>query len=78
MSLPTRTPVWRIKNSPEDSVVLDSSDEATFALTEEPVPSLEDGEMLVENVYISNDPAQRGLFAVRRRISLSMTMLRLF
>ncbi|KIK36639.1 hypothetical protein CY34DRAFT_811136 [Suillus luteus UH-Slu-Lm8-n1] len=60
MSLPTHTPVWRIKNSPEDSVVLDSSDEATFALTEEPVPSLEDGEMLVENVFISNDPAQRG------------------
>lgn len=60
MSLPTHTPVWRIKNSPEDSVVLDSSDDATFALTEEPVPRIEDGEMLVENVYISNDPAQRG------------------
>lgn len=60
MSLPTHTPVWRIKNSPEDSVVLDFSDDATFALTEEAVPRIEDGEMLVENVYISNDPAQRG------------------
>lgn len=60
MSLPTHTPVWRIKNSPEDSVVLNFSDDATFALTEEPVPHIGDGEMLVENLYISNDPAQRG------------------
>jgi len=60
MSLPTRTPVWRVKNSPVESVVLDLSDDATFVLTEEPLPLLEDGEMLVENVYISNDPAQRG------------------
>ncbi|KAG2077123.1 NAD(P)-binding protein [Suillus decipiens] len=60
MSLPTHTPVWRIKNSPQDSVVLDFSDDATFALTEEPVPHIDDGEMLVENLYISNDPAQRG------------------
>jgi NADPH-dependent curcumin reductase CurA len=78
MSLPTHTPVWRIKNSPEDSVVLDFSDDATFALTEEPVPSLEDGEILVENVFISNDPAQRGWFAVRGCISLSMTITMLF
>ncbi|KAG1785414.1 uncharacterized protein HD556DRAFT_1314273 [Suillus plorans] len=60
MSLPTHTPVWRIKNSPQDSVVLDFSDDATFALTEEPVPRVEDGDMLVETLYISNDPAQRG------------------
>ncbi|KAG2127619.1 chaperonin 10-like protein [Suillus bovinus] len=60
MSLPTHTPVWRIKNSPQDSVVLDFSDDATFALTEEPLPHVEDGEMLVETLYISNDPAQRG------------------
>ncbi|KAG2038678.1 hypothetical protein BDR03DRAFT_1009656 [Suillus americanus] len=60
MSLPTHTPVWLIKNSPEDSVVLNFSDDATFALTEEPVPHIGDGEMLVENLYISNDPAQRG------------------
>jgi NADPH-dependent curcumin reductase CurA len=65
MSLPTHTPVWRVKNSPEDSVVLDFSDDATFTLTEEPVPQIMDGEMLVENVYISNDPAQRGLFSIR-------------
>ncbi|KAG1841051.1 hypothetical protein C8R48DRAFT_781506 [Suillus tomentosus] len=60
MSLPTHTPVWRVKNSPQDSVVLDFSDDATFALTEEPVPHVEDGDMLVETLYISNDPAQRG------------------
>ncbi|KAG1725079.1 uncharacterized protein EDB91DRAFT_1350877 [Suillus paluster] len=60
MSLPTHTPVWRVKNSPVESVVLEFSDDATFALTEEPLPHMEDGEMLVENVYISNDPAQRG------------------
>ncbi|KAG1751880.1 hypothetical protein EDB19DRAFT_2000835 [Suillus lakei] len=61
MSLPTRTQVWRVKNSPAESVVLDFSDDATFALTEEPLPHLEDGEMLVENVYFSNDPVQRSL-----------------
>jgi hypothetical protein len=74
MSLPTYTPVWRIKNSPEDSVVLDFSDDATFALTEEALPRLEDGEILVENLYISNDPAQRGLFSIQGWISV-MTML---
>jgi NADPH-dependent curcumin reductase CurA len=62
MPLPTHTLVWRVKNSPIESVVLDISDDATFALTEESVPQLGDGEMLVENVYISNDPAQRGWF----------------
>ncbi|KAG0701636.1 hypothetical protein DFH29DRAFT_925611 [Suillus ampliporus] len=61
MSLPTRTQVWRVKNSPVESVVLDSSDDTTFALSEEPLPDLEDGEMLVENVYFSNDPVQRSL-----------------
>ncbi|KAG0695371.1 hypothetical protein DFH29DRAFT_1005523 [Suillus ampliporus] len=59
MSLPTHTPVWRVKNSPQCSVFLEVSDDATFALTEEPVPYIENGEMLVENLYISNDPAQR-------------------
>ncbi|KIK31376.1 hypothetical protein CY34DRAFT_19996 [Suillus luteus UH-Slu-Lm8-n1] len=52
MSLPTHTPVWCIKNSPEDSVVLD-------------FPTMR------QNVYISNDPAQRGLFAVHGWISRS-------
>lgn len=66
MSLPTHTPVWCIKNSPQDSVVLDFSDDATFALTEEPVPRVEDGDMLVETLYISNDPAQRGLYSISR------------
>ncbi|KAG1738039.1 hypothetical protein EDB19DRAFT_1909479 [Suillus lakei] len=61
MSFPTRTQVWRVKNSPAESVVLDFSDNATFALTEEPLPHLEDGEMLVENVYFSNDPVQRSM-----------------
>lgn len=61
MSLPTHTQVWRVKNSPAQSVVLDFSDDATFALTEEPLPRIEDGEMLVENVYFSNDPVQRSL-----------------
>lgn len=53
---------WVIKNQPANGVVLDqSSDKATFELKQNETidPStLQDDEILVKSLYISNDPAQ--------------------
>jgi NADPH-dependent curcumin reductase CurA len=59
MSLPTQTKVWVLQNKPVDHAVLEGSD-ATFKLETQDLPSLKDGQLLVQVVYLSNDPAQRG------------------
>ncbi|KAL8291287.1 hypothetical protein RQP46_002265 [Phenoliferia psychrophenolica] len=55
-ALPTSTRVWVVANPPEGEVTPD-----TFALKTEALPSeLPPASILVEVLYISNDPAQRG------------------
>ena len=46
---------WRLAKRPSGMVT-----EANFDFVEEPVPALEDGEVLVRNLYMSFDPAMRG------------------
>lgn len=50
---------WILTNQPEGLPVLDGPD-ATFTLKEAETGSLQDGQILVKTVYLSNDPAQRG------------------
>ncbi|KAG2048193.1 hypothetical protein BDR06DRAFT_984888 [Suillus hirtellus] len=69
MSLPMHTPVWHIKNSPQDSVVLDFSDNATFALTEEPMPHKD---VLPEHLYTT--PVHKGDVMVTHSITCVLTL----
>ena len=46
---------WRLAARPEGLIK-----ETDFEWVEEPVPSLADGEVLVRNIYLSLDPANRG------------------
>jgi NADPH-dependent curcumin reductase CurA len=55
----TETKVWVLQNPPTDHAVL-SGPNATFSLKTQSLPALEDGQVLLKTVYISNDPAQRG------------------
>jgi NADPH-dependent curcumin reductase CurA len=59
MSVPTQAKVWVLNNKPTDHAVLSGPD-ATFALKAEDLPPLQDGQLLLKTVYLSNDPAQRG------------------
>ena len=59
MSLPTDTRQWILVNKPTDLPELSGPD-ATFKLEQNPLPSLEEGQILVKPIYFSNDPAQRG------------------
>jgi NADPH-dependent curcumin reductase CurA len=58
-SLPTKTKAWVLQNRPSDHAVL-AGDNATFKLETHDLPPLKDGQVLVQVVYLSNDPAQRG------------------
>jgi NADPH-dependent curcumin reductase CurA len=59
MSLPTTTKAHVLRNKPTGNIVLDGPN-ATFKLEEKDVPELKDGQLLLELLYLSNDPAQRG------------------
>jgi NADPH-dependent curcumin reductase CurA len=59
MSLPTQTKAWVLQNKPVDHAVLEG-DNTTFKLETQDLPPLKDGQLLVQVVYLSNDPAQRG------------------
>jgi hypothetical protein len=60
MSLPTKTKQWILANKPTDLPVLEGN-EPTFTLETKDIPALQDGEVLLETLYLSNDPAQRHL-----------------
>jgi NADPH-dependent curcumin reductase CurA len=49
---------WRLARRPQGMV-----DAADFSWSEQPVPEVEDGEVLIRNIYLSCDPAQRGWMA---------------
>lgn len=60
MSLPSSTKQWILQHKARENAVLGSSNESTFKLVEKPLPSqLESGQVLVQVVALSNDPAQR-------------------
>ena len=59
MSTPTHTKQWIITNKPTDLPQL-SGPNPTFTLETNPLPALQNDQVLVKTYYISNDPAQRG------------------
>lgn len=59
MSTPTSTRQWVLVNKPTDLPVL-SGDKPTFELRTKDLPSLQEGQVLVKLLFLSNDPAQRG------------------
>jgi len=58
MSLPTKTKQWILINKPTDLPVFEG-DEATFAFETKDIQALQDDEVLLQTLYLSNDPAQR-------------------
>ena len=55
-----KTRQWQLAHKPRDYPKLDGP-EQTFKLVENiELPALQDGEILVKTIYLSNDPAQRG------------------
>lgn len=61
-AIPTQSRVWVLKNKPT-ALPQVSGDAPTFALETRDLPALKDNEILVEALYYSNDPAQRGWIA---------------
>lgn len=57
MTLTTRT--FILANPPVANVDLGEGENATFKLVTRSVPELEHGQVLVRNIYLSNDPSQR-------------------
>lgn len=60
MALPTETKQWLLNKKPTGSPVLEGSN-PTFTLVTKDLPALKDGEVLLQALYLSNDPAQRQL-----------------
>lgn len=61
MSVPTESKKIVVQNSPAGPVNLDYTlPDSTFKVVTEPLPNLEDGQVLVKTLYLSNDPTQRG------------------
>ncbi|KAF1985119.1 NAD(P)-binding protein [Aulographum hederae CBS 113979] len=59
MSPPTTTRQWILANKPTDLPVF-SGPNATFKLETKDLPPLKDGQVLIQAIHLSNDPAQRG------------------
>jgi len=59
MSAPKSSQQWLLANKPTDLPQLDGPSQ-TFKLENKDLPSLEDDQVLVKTLYLSNDPAQRG------------------
>ncbi|CAN8106307.1 unnamed protein product [Discula destructiva] len=56
--MPQQTKQWVVNAYPEGLPTV-TGDNPTFKLTEKNLPELQDGQVLLKNVYLSNDPAQR-------------------
>lgn len=65
MSLPTKSRQWVLSQHPKTKPTYSTKPDAdtTFVLKEEPLPELQDNQVLVQTIYLSNDPAQRGWIA---------------
>jgi NADPH-dependent curcumin reductase CurA len=55
---PTTTRHWILSNRPTGLPVLDGPD-PTFRLATKPLPQIENGQVMIKVLYLSNDPAQR-------------------
>ena len=55
---PTETRQWILDNAPTGEVVTSGPDQ-TFSLRTNPLPILKSNQVLLKNLYLSNDPAQR-------------------
>ena len=55
MAYPEVSRQWILAKKP-----VDQPTDETFKLVEKPIPQLEDDQVLVKVLYLSNDPAQRG------------------
>jgi NADPH-dependent curcumin reductase CurA len=61
MAAPTQIQEWKLKNLPSTDPVYEMGKEnSTWELTKRDVPELQDSQLLIQAVYLSNDPAQRG------------------
>lgn len=58
MSSPTKSQQWNLREKPYSEPVL-GGDKSTFTLNTADVPALQDGQVLLKTLYLSNDPAQR-------------------
>ncbi|EGO01233.1 hypothetical protein SERLA73DRAFT_179361 [Serpula lacrymans var. lacrymans S7.3] len=58
--LPTTTKAWILQNPPVKNIILGNSESSTFSIQEQTLPPLDKGDLLVQPIYLSNDPAQRG------------------
>ncbi|KAL9595647.1 MAG: hypothetical protein Q9219_006315 [cf. Caloplaca sp. 3 TL-2023] len=59
MPLPTTTRQWILTNKPTDLPVL-TGPSPTFTLQTHSIPSLKPNQVLLQTLFLSNDPAQRG------------------
>ena len=59
MSLPTETRQWIVDHKPTDMPEL-SGPNATFKLETKAIPALQEDQVLLKTMSLSNDPAQRG------------------
>jgi len=60
MAVPTKTKQWILTNKPVDFPVLEGEgDKPTWVLKTNDLRALKDGEVLIQSLYLSNDPAQR-------------------
>lgn len=58
MSTPTQTHRWVLREKPYGEPIL-SGDKPTFILDTADIPALQDDQVLLKTLYLSNDPAQR-------------------
>ena len=59
MSAPTESKSWTLAKHPTGKPTY-GSDDSNFKLETKSIPSLQDGQILVKTLFLSNDPAQRG------------------
>lgn len=59
MALPSQSKSYVLKEPPTDLPVLEGSS-ATWSLETKPLAELKDDQVLIQTIYLSNDPAQRG------------------
>lgn len=57
--MPQQTKQWVVNAHPEGLPTTTGAN-PTFKQTETTLPELQDGQVLLKNLYLSNDPAQRG------------------
>ncbi|KAJ5096213.1 hypothetical protein NUU61_005569 [Penicillium alfredii] len=58
MEQPTQTQHWVLRKKPYGEPIL-NGDQSTFALETAEIPALQEGEVLLKTLYLSNDPTQR-------------------